>query len=314
VIRIRSIAVALALALVPAFAAGQPAPVTMRIGATPVDDMPPLLYAMRTGMFAKAGIKVELTQMASGATIAAAVAGGALDAGKSSMIALIVGHVRAVPFTMIAPSSMWVGSDTGGLLVGSSSNIRTAKDFSGKIVSAASLQDINVIAMLTWLDQNGGDSKAVKFVEMPTLAAPAALEAGRIDGATLFNPAFTEALAGGHARNIGPIFNAVAKRFLLGAWFTTTGYVEKNRGVIERFSRVMADASTYVMAHPDETLDDIAALTKIDRNVLARMQRTTVGVTLNAADIQPVIDLAAKYKVIEKPFPASELISDAAAK
>ena len=66
----RALVAALVLALLPAFAQGQPALTTLRVGATPVDDMPPLLYAMRTGIFAKAGIKVELTQMTSGASIA----------------------------------------------------------------------------------------------------------------------------------------------------------------------------------------------------------------------------------------------------
>jgi hypothetical protein len=42
------------------------------------------------------------------------------------------------------------------------------------------------------------------------------------------------------------------------------------------------------------------------------MQRTSVGTTVNVNDIQPVIEVAAKYHLIEKPFPAAEIISDAA--
>jgi hypothetical protein len=39
-----------------------------------------------------------------------------------------------------------------------------------------------------------------------------------------------------------------------------------------------------------------------------------MGTTVSASDIQPVIDLSAKYKFIEKAFPATELISDASAR
>jgi hypothetical protein len=44
------------------------------------------------------------------------------------------------------------------------------------------------------------------------------------------------------------------------------------------------------------------------------MQRVWVGTTVSAADIQPVIDVGAKYKLIDRPFPAADLISAAAAR
>ncbi len=44
------------------------------------------------------------------------------------------------------------------------------------------------------------------------------------------------------------------------------------------------------------------------------MVRASYTATLVPSDIQPVIDLAVKYKVIEKGFPAADLISEAAAK
>jgi len=38
------------------------------------------------------------------------------------------------------------------------------------------------------------------------------------------------------------------------------------------------------------------------------MSRSTFGVSLEPAMIQPVIDASAKYGVIEKAYPASDLI------
>jgi hypothetical protein len=42
------------------------------------------------------------------------------------------------------------------------------------------------------------------------------------------------------------------------------------------------------------------------------MKRTLYTPNLNAGEIQPVIDVAVRYRVVEKTFPASDLISDAA--
>jgi hypothetical protein len=44
------------------------------------------------------------------------------------------------------------------------------------------------------------------------------------------------------------------------------------------------------------------------------MKRTIYTPTVNASEIQPVIDVAVRYKVVEKTFPAGELISEAAVK
>lgn len=310
---LRPFALAAALLLTGALAAAQPAPLTtIHVGATPIDSLAPVLYAMRSGLFEKAGLKLELTMMTSGNVVTEAVAGGALDLGLSSLVALIQGHLRGIPLTIVAPGGLWVDSNVAGLVVATASPLRTAKDFNGKTLCTPSLQSLDTVAMDAWLDQNGGDSKTVHFFELPALSAPAALEAGRVDGAILNNPAFSAALEGGKNRAVARIYNAIAKQFLLGVWFTTTGYVEKNRSAAERFSRVVAEAAVYTRAHPEATTDDIVQITKLDRNLVARMPRTMVGTTISAADIQPVIDSAAKYKFITKGFSATELISDAA--
>jgi NitT/TauT family transport system substrate-binding protein len=294
-------------------ASAQPALTTIRVGGTPIDSLAPVVYAMRTGMFEKAGLKIDFTMMGSGNAVSGAVAGGALDIGLSSLVAIIQGHLRGIPLTIIAPGGLWIDGDTAGLLVGNSSTLKAAKDFNGKTISVNSLQSLDTVAMQAWMDQNGGDSKTVKFFELPASAAGAALEQGRIDGAILSNPQYAAAKATG-SRTIARINDAVSKQFSLGVWFTMTSYVEKNRSAAQRFSRVVADAGAFTRSHPEATIDDVAQITKQDRDIIAHMQRQRVGTTVIASDIQPVIDTSAKYKFIEKAFPATDLISDAAAR
>ena len=87
------------------------------------------------------------------------------------------------------------------------------------------------------MDQNGADSSTLKVVEIPQSATPAALEQGRVDGITVTNPAFTIATAGGKARFVANIFSAISPRFLNVLWFSTTGWVERNHAVAERFEQ-----------------------------------------------------------------------------
>lgn len=77
---------------------------------------------------------------------------------------------------------------------------------------------------------------------------------------------------------------------------------------------VIHDANAYVTAHETETNPVLATFAKIDLAVLEHMNHIERPAFLDAAQIQPLIDQAARYKFISKPFPAAELISDYALK
>jgi NitT/TauT family transport system substrate-binding protein len=304
---------AVMLACPPARAFAQSALTTIRVGATPIDSLAPVAYAMRTGMFEKAGLQIELSMMGSGNAITAAVAGGALDIGLSSLVAIIQGHLRGIPLTIVAPGGLWVDSDTAGLLVPKSSPLRKASDFNGKTISTNALASLDTVAMQAWVDQNGGDSKTLHFFELPATAVEAALTQGRIDASLLSNPQYAAAIADG-ARSIAHVYDAVGRQFSLGVWVAMQNYVDKNHSVVAQFSRVVAEAGAFARAHPEATVDDEAQYTKQDPAVIAHMKRQRMGTTVSASDIQPVIDASAKYKFTERAFPATELISDAAAR
>jgi ABC-type nitrate/sulfonate/bicarbonate transport system substrate-binding protein len=152
------------------------------------------------------------------------------------------------------------------------------------------------------------------MVEMAQVAAQAALDQGRVDGITIVNPAYTLATSGGKARRVANIWSTIAPRLLLVCWFATTTWVERNRASAERFAQVIAEAGAYVNAHPEETLGDLVDLTGLDRALLARMHRILQVPTIMPSEVQPFIDTAAKYKAIERGYPASEIISDVALK
>jgi NitT/TauT family transport system substrate-binding protein len=306
---------ALLLPLRAAPVSAQPAPLTtVRVGAVPTDSLSPVLYAIRYGLFERAGLKIDLQILGGGDAVSLAVISGALDIGLTSVVAIMQAHLKNIPVTIIAPGGLWINANVAGLLVPVNSPLHAAPDFNGKTIATSSLLALGTVAMDAWMDRNGGDSKTLRFLELPWVAAPAALQQGRIDAAIVDNPVFAQALGSGQVRVATLVYGAIAKQFLLGVWFTTLPYVEKNRGITERFSRVIADAASISRTHPETTIDDVAQITKLDRNVIARMERVWVGTTVKAADIQPVIDVGAKYKLIDRSFPAADLINAVAAR
>jgi len=273
------------------------------------------LYADKGGLFRKAGLNVQLQVFPTGAAGQAAVAGGAAQFALSSLIGVIAAHEKGVPFTLIAPAGV-VTSDVpySQFVVKTDSPIKSGRDLNGKTIGAAGLKDMDTVAIMNWVDLNGGDSKTLHFVEMSGPVALAAIEEGRIDGADLNTPTLTRGLEGGKVRTLAQIFDEIAPRFENTAWFTTTEFATKNPAVAARFARVIADANVYCNGHHADTVALVAENAKIEPAVVARMARITFGDYLRPSDIQPLINVAAKYGAIAKPFDARELISPYALK
>lgn len=309
------LAAALILSTSASFAQRADAP-TIRIGAALDVESTPVLYAQKAGLFERAGLKVEIVKLTGGGTaIAAAVAGGGLEVGKASTFALVAAHARGVPFVLLAPAAYYSSDEPDiPFVVNVKSAARNARDLEGKTVGVVSLSTTMRWATAAWVDQNGGDSRELHFVELSPPAVPVAIDQGRIEGAPLSEPVLSDAMAGGKLRVLGYPYNAIGKHFELADWFSSADWVAKNHDLAEKFARVMYQANTYVAAHESEMTPLVAAYVGVDPGALAKMRNPERGKYFDPALIQPLIDLSVKYKAIPKAFPAAELISDAALK
>jgi ABC-type nitrate/sulfonate/bicarbonate transport system substrate-binding protein len=284
----------------------------VRIASAPDEDIVGALWGVESGIFKRHGLDVTVTKANSGAAVGAAVAGGSIDVGKSSLFSLINAHVRGLPFVLLAPAGIYdTKAPIAGMVVAKTSSLRTAAELNGKVLSVSSLNDQNQIAMQAWIDQHGGDSKSVKIIELPSSAATDAIAAGRVDAATLGNPILSEAIESGKCRLFARSFDAIAPRFILAAYFCTADYAAKNRDTILRFKRAIAESSNYVDKHQNETVDVVARFSGISPDVIRSMTRTLAGSSLDPKLVQPLIDIAARYKIIPASFEAKTMFYQA---
>ena len=143
---------------------------------------------------------------------------------------------------------------------------------------------------------------------MPGSAVVTELGAGRVAAGSLQNPFLAQALKGGSVRVLGYHLSSIAQRLLQSAWFVTTAYMDKNPAAVHAFAQVMQTASAYCNTHQAQTVDLLAAFTKMDPATIAGMARTTFA-PARPPLIQPLIDTAAKYKFIDQAFDAREFIA-----
>jgi NitT/TauT family transport system substrate-binding protein len=282
---------------------------TIRYIGAPGDDQLSLWYAQSTGMFAKAGLNVIVDKAASGATVSQAIVGGADDIGRTSLNSLIAAHVHNIPFVLIAPAAVHEKrkSVNSGVLVAANSPIKSVLDLQGKTVSSTELGSLGALGVRALVDEAGGDSSTVHFVELPTPAITAAIEQGRIDAGVSNEPIMTRDLATGKVRVLVDVLEGYPGVTLEGAYFAMHDWAAAHPDAVLRFQRVLREAAVYANAHVPQLLPLLIANTGLEPDVAAKMEHAMIGVDFNPSQVQPIVDVCAKYKMIPARFDAREM-------
>ena len=272
------------------------------------------LYAQEGGFFAKAGIDVELVAVANGGAMTAALVAGAIDIGPSNVASMAAAYGHGLHLNLFAPSIIISSAapPTTILAVENDSPIRTARDFGGKTIACNTLRDLQQAAVMTWLDKNGGDAKAVRFVELPNPDQLGALAAKRVDGACLVEPFLSSAK--NEARLVGRPYDSLGKQLMTFGWIANTVWYAANPDVARKAVAVLRDCARWANKNPAQTAAINSTYSKVPVDQLTSQNRQLFAEgKLDARLIQPIIDASAHYGFLPQGFAASELFAPNAA-
>ena len=277
---------------------------SLRVGAGKIEPQAEAYYALDGGFFKKYGLDVDLQTLQNAGITSSAVASGDLQVGTQTTLGIAQARQRGVPFIIIASGAR---SDpkfsVGGLVVAPSSPIATAKDLNGKTIGIETLNGLAALTIKAMVDNAGGDSSTLKFLEIPAALMPDAILQGRISGALLQDPVLTQ--AGNKVRSLGNPNEAIGANYVSIAWFTTTDWLAKNKDVARRFAHAIYDAGAWAMANPQ------LAAESLDRHlgIKEAMAKQRFATQMDVADYRHMLDVAAKYKFIA-PIDAKEIVWD----
>jgi NitT/TauT family transport system substrate-binding protein len=299
----------LVFALAGSAVAQTPAPI--HVATIPIDSGSEAFYAKDAGFFEKNGLDATVQPITNGPAIIAGVVGGAIDVGFSNLVSLEAAYKKGVPIVLIAAAGLYLdAAPTTLLMADDGSAIKTGKDLDGKIIATNGLKNIGQYAPAAWVDQNGGDSSTVKFVEMPFPEMAGALAQHRIDAAIIAEPTLSDART--TTRVLGKPYSAIGKEYLIGAWFASAAWAKAHPDLVARFAASMRDTAVWANANQAKSAAILAKYATIDPAVAAKMTRAKFAEALTPALVQPTIDITAKYKGIDASFPAQEMIYQAA--
>ena len=285
-------------------------PVT--IAAVPAEELTPVMYAIKSGIFRRLGLDVQITWLTNGAAAAAAVVGGSVQFGHGAAYTIILTSSRGIPLKIIAPTSVYTPGYPFAVLVRKDSPIQTAADMSGKTLAVPSLNALDSLFIRAWLDQNGGDSKNLRFTEMPSSSFLPALDQGRVDAISFAGPLLANALDSNSVRAlVRPLAAVVGKntRFVLSTVYTTAAYAEANPRIVQAFSRGVLEGNAYANRHQADMAPITAEILKVDVATVARSQRVVFREAIDPKDLQPFVDLLNRYNVIDKPVDVMDIFA-----
>lgn len=299
---------AFAAAALPAAALAQTGkpPVKLRIGTQPAEFTADIMYAIKEGFFDRAGIVPDLQNLSNGNMTSNAVISGALDIGLADTLGVAQAHVRGVDLVFLAPAAAFATPWPTGFVVTNESGIRTAKDLSNKTIGTRGLQNAPNQMASAWIDNNGGDAKSIKWVEINSATAVAAIQAKRIDGALVGEPYFTAAKQDGmHVMLLD--HNPPSNLWMVNGWAAMRSWADANVDAVKRFSAAILAANHWANTHEAETYPIVAAYTGIPQPTVAKMMGHPWLESFQTATAQSVIDTCAKYGSLSRSFPATEI-------
>jgi NitT/TauT family transport system substrate-binding protein len=132
------------------------------------------------------------------------------------------------------------------------------------------------------------------------------LQRGAVAGAFLAEPFLSG--AAGSVRVLAKAYDAIAKSFAIATFFATRDWIVRNRETARKLAGVIYETARWANTHPSDSAAILAQYAKIDVERVRATTRVTYATTLDARQLQPVLDVAFAYNQLEHRVDAGELI------
>lgn len=282
----------------------------LRVSTIPIIDTAPMQAAIAKGFFAAEGLEIDTTPTAGGAAGLPALAAGQVQITFSNIISIVLGAKQGLGFEVIAAGSSTGATvpDLAGIIAKKGSPMKSGKDLEGKRLAVNTRNNIIWLYARAWVQATGGNPDAVTYLEVPFPQMIDALRGDRVDAAFVVEPFLSSGLKS-DAVLVGWPYNTVQKQVPVGMYAATKDFIQKNPGVIERFTRAYNKGADWINENKgsEEWLKIISGYTRMPPDLLKGLALPQFEKTVNVAAVEPVVDLMRKHKMLEGAFDTKAL-------
>jgi NitT/TauT family transport system substrate-binding protein len=291
-------------------AQSKPAAATIRIANIPVTNYTPMIVARDKGWFAEENLTVTWSPVNQGAVAIEAVFGGSAEIGGSSIFEPMVarGNGLDLMFAVAGTHTRKTPPDNSALLVRADGEINTAKDLTGKKISAGLINSVNYVHIQEWLHKHGVDPKTITFLEIPFPQMADALFQKRLDAVWNVEPFVTFMMKSGKAKLLAYPYIETIPGMDITAYIAKESWLKANGDVARRFKRSIDRATEYLAkASKDERDGWVSKFSGMKPELVKDMTLPVFVSEYNVQSLQQNLDMAARYKM-SKSFDVKTMI------
>jgi NitT/TauT family transport system substrate-binding protein len=250
---------------------GAPEIANIKIGVFPSFNALGAHAAEYIGAFEDEGLTVEFVTVGTPADVIPQL-GTQLQFGLSDMTVPIQATDKGMPLQFVAPGSMGtpLNDDNWGsanLWVSENSEFKTVADLENATFGIVQLNSQLWIDVRAAVDDAGGDSSKMTFVETPGATAIPALANGDIDATTTAEPSGTRAKATPGIKHLEGFVTAGGD---VGFGFIAQkSFVDANPNTAAAFQRAILKGNVWANANPEEVVDVAVGYVDAPRELLA---------------------------------------------
>ncbi|WP_244253536.1 ABC transporter substrate-binding protein [Micromonospora antibiotica] len=283
----------------------------VRVAALPITETAALWGGIKAGIFAERGLQVEVVPAQGGAQAIPALMNGDIDFAIGQPFGPFRADLQNLGVVIIGnyASSYADGDDINAVVASAKSGIRRPADLAGKRVAVNSLGAAGDVTIMAAVEQDGGDPKKIKFVEVAFPDAPAQLAAGNIDAAWVPEPFVTQLKGRGDTLVVAP-YQAVVPGLATLTTITTTARTDKDAKLVGDFSAAMRKTLEWARdpANQPAVRQAIKDNLQLPPPVAESVRLPAFGWDVDRASLQKLAELAQKYRVLDRQPDLDRLI------
>lgn len=249
-VMILAAAVTYMVAPVTAAVLGSAPPVrTVTVGALPTADLAGLYLAQADGLFARQGLRVVITPIASTAAVITAQQQGRIDVAGGSYVPYIAAEAAGGRFRVLAPASV-LQPYVRELLTTRDSAVTTLAGLQGKAVGVNGTGSVGTLLTDILMSDHGLSPQSVRFVTDPKgfPGLPGNLQAGKYSAVFLAEPYITTAELAGD-RVLADLDQGSAVGYQMDGYVATQAWAQRNPATAAAFIRAVGQGQQ--VAHTD---------------------------------------------------------------
>lgn len=276
-------------------------PISIKVGDVEGAPASFLNFGVQKGFFTEHGLTVTVVQQQGGAAIIPSLVSGDLQFGGSNMVSMLLARDRGLAVQIVAPGTS-VGADPGkdfsAVVVAGDSRTATAKDLPGKTIAVNSLKNVNEVVLKSYLESQGVEPTALKYVELGFPDMLPAIAQHRVDAALVIEPFATVAQSQG-ARVLFHPYVEARPNLGVGTYSATEKYVQANPAVVKAFREATAQTAAYITAHPDEYRAALPKIAKVQADLASRVNIPVWGTSVDMTSLEFFADRMVRYGLVK---------------